>query len=173
VSAVEYLVLSDAVIIVDTGQDVDVITDDGVSRFADRERKALLNTPPESPRHLSLLLEMVEEQRKHRNREDGYWLAGPAPEAASHAITGSIPNESLRAAALMSDGVSAIVDVYEEMTWTDLLRELTTLGPVSVLARLREIEASDAAGTRWPRFKTSDDATVATVDLGSCAVEGR
>ena len=34
-------------------------------------------------------------------------------------------------------------------------------GPRRLIARARELEGSDPAGARWPRYKASDDATAA------------
>jgi serine/threonine protein phosphatase PrpC len=59
---------------------------------------------------------------------------------------------------LMTDGMSALVEDYgmPAERFADLL---LTEGLHGLAARLRAVEAEDAAGTRYPRFKRSDDAT--------------
>jgi len=67
----------------------------------------------------------------------------------------------VRAAALLSDGASRLVDRFALATWEDVLKVLGNLGPGELLRQVREAESSDLNGSRWPRGKTFDDATVA------------
>ena len=60
---------------------------------------------------------------------------------------------------LMSDGFSALIDTYAVLDEAALVRELNEQGLAALAARLRAIEADDAACDRFPRFKASDDAT--------------
>jgi hypothetical protein len=53
------------------------------------------------------------------------------------------------------------VDLYELMTWSDLLATLDSSGPASLVRSVREAEVTDQTTERWPRSKPSDDATVA------------
>lgn len=64
------------------------------------------------------------------------------------------PNEDAAAA-------TALVDVYEAMEWGQALRMLVAEGPAEWLRRVREVELADASKERWPRYKVSDDATIA------------
>lgn len=59
---------------------------------------------------------------------------------------------------LMTDGLAALIDDYG-MTADAFAALLPTQGLHGLVARLRAIEADDAAGTLYPRFKASDDAT--------------
>ena len=65
----------------------------------------------------------------------------------------------LDAVALLSDGASRLVDRFDLMSWPELLAVLRKAGPTELIARTREVEASDPDGMRWPRGKASDDAT--------------
>lgn len=60
---------------------------------------------------------------------------------------------------LMSDGFSCLVSDYAAFTPAGLVAALRARGLACLGTRLREIERADAACTRFPRFKTSDDAT--------------
>ena len=65
---------------------------------------------------------------------------------------------------LGTDGVSCGVDDYGLFDWAqafDLARET---GPQAVLAVVREAEAGDPDGVRWPRPKRHDDQALVLVD---------
>ncbi len=67
----------------------------------------------------------------------------------------------VRAAAILSDGASRLVDRLGFATWKGALKTLDTLGPQELLRQVRGAENSDPLGSRWPRGKAHDDATVA------------
>ena len=110
--------------------------------------------------------ELVAAQRRHRNQPDGYWVAGAKPAAAYQAVTGSQPHDHVSRAALLSDGVSCLVELYAVVGWPELLGIMQQHGPTHVISRVREVEDADPTGTRWPRYKRSDDATAAFCLLG-------
>ena len=67
---------------------------------------------------------------------------------------------------LLSDGVSCLVELYAVVDWPELLGIMQQHGPTHVISRVREVEDADPTGTRWPRYKRSDDATAAFCLLG-------
>jgi hypothetical protein len=154
----EYLVLADAVAVLDNGDEVTAVSDQRVEQVASAERAAAREKQFGAPGHADLMRLLVTEQRQHRNRERGYWVAGTDPEAASHAITGACIN--VRRATLMTDGAAALVSDYKITDWPGLLDILDTTGPAALISQVRQAEESDPAGERWPRYKASDDATV-------------
>jgi len=90
------------------------------------------------------------------------WVSSRAkPAAAYEAVAGSLPRSLITRAALLSDGVSCLVERYGAGDWSWLLTVLQDEGPGGLIARARELEGSDPAGARWPRYKASDDATAA------------
>jgi hypothetical protein len=95
----------------------------------------------------------------------GYWVAAADPQAASQALTGSLPTKSLRRAVLLSDGASRLVDPFRLATWEELLALLDESGPEELLRQVRAAEAVDPEGRQWPRTKRSDDATAVYLDL--------
>jgi hypothetical protein len=97
--------------------------------------------------------------RRARNRPGGYWVAAADPQAASQAVTGSLPATSLQRAVLLSDGASRLVDLFELATWEELLALLDESGPDELVRQVRMAEAADTEGRQWPRTKRSDDAT--------------
>ena len=101
--------------------------------------------------------------RRARNRPGGYWVAAADPQAASQAITGTLPGGSLHRAVLLSDGASRLVDPFKLATWEELLALLEESSPDELLRQVRAAEAIDPESRQWPRTKRSDDATAVYV----------
>ena len=158
---VEYLLLFDSVILLDGPYGLTVLTDRRVDAFAQQEHLATREQPIGSPAHQDRVQELVAAQRRHRNQPGGYWVAGAKPVAAYQAVTGAQPLDQVSRAALLSDGVSSLVDLYAVVDWPELLDNMQQHGPAHVISRVREVEDADPTGTRWPRYKRSDDATAA------------
>jgi hypothetical protein len=157
----EYLVLSDSVLIVENeDRDPLIITDD---RLEDVYPK-LPDTPVAAPG--TELLTHVRQLAAFRNRPGGFWVASTNPDAAHQAFVGSAPLAGISAVALLSDGASRAVDRFHLLTWRDALNILRKDGPEALIDRTRDAERSDPSRTRWPRGKTSDDATAVYWPLG-------
>ncbi|MEU9983734.1 UTRA domain-containing protein [Streptomyces sp. NPDC050856] len=163
----DYLVLSDNVLVLDLGDEgIRTITDKRVEEVAGAEMEAALQGPTGTPEHAARVSALVTVQRHLRNRPGGYWVAATDPAAADEAITGSIDLAQVRQAALLTDGASRLVDSFGALSWEQLLDLLRVEGPAALIARTREVELADPAGERWPRFKRSDDATAAYARIG-------
>jgi hypothetical protein len=157
----DYLVLADSVLVLDLSTELHVVTDDHEAQIGRQFRARMDAWPNGTPEHEEAHREYVESLRGHRNRPGGFWVASTEPEAAARALTGSVPRTKVRAAAVLSDGASRLVDRFGLATWEDVLKTLDTLGPRELLRQVREAEKSDLNGSRWPRGKAHDDATVA------------
>lgn len=164
----EYLVLCDSPLVLDSGGNISVFTDLRLRNTSKKERQEAFAAGKKygfgSRQHLDLVGHLITVQRRYRNQPGGFWVAGSKPEAAQHALTGTIPltgPEQLTRAALMSDGVSAAVDSYRLTDWTGLLDRLDKNGPAAVIREIRAHEAADATANITPRAKIHDDATVA------------
>lgn len=144
---------------------IQVITDDREAKIGRRYRQAMDATAGGTPEHMAAHREYVETMRSHRNKPDGFWVASCDPQAAHEAIDGSVEAYDIRDLAMLSDGASRRVDRFELDTWTDTLDLLGHGGPATLIATVREAEATDIAGHRWPRGKQTDDATAIYVDL--------
>jgi hypothetical protein len=157
----DYLVLADSVLVLDLREGLRAVSDDREARFSRLFRGRMDALPNGTPEHDEAHREYVEQLYAHRNRPGGFWVASSEPDSAQHALTGSVPRAQVRAAALLSDGASRLVDRFGLATWEDALKVLDTLGPGELLRKVREAENSDLTGSRWPRGKAFDDATVA------------
>jgi hypothetical protein len=156
----EYLVLADSVLVLDViGADPVVVTDDREARIGRSHRASMDALPADSPEHGEALRHYVETLRKYRNTEGGFWVAASDPSAAGHALTGSEPRRTLRAAALLSDGASRLADRFRLTDWAGVLKLLGEEGPQELISQVRAAEHADPRGERWPRGKIHDDAT--------------
>ncbi|GAB2717100.1 hypothetical protein GCM10010442_42660 [Kitasatospora kifunensis] len=157
----DYLVLSDSVLLLDGSAGLEVLTDKRVDDVAGSLAADALAVPGGSSEQAARISALVTAQRQVRNRPGGYWVASTDPTAAEQAITGSVPRSAVRRAALLTDGATRLVDTFGELSWTELLDLLQEQGPATLIERTRQLEESDPVGARWPRFKRSDDATAA------------
>jgi hypothetical protein len=131
----EYLVLADSPILLDDGS-LHVIVDDRLDRLLDYSIAGV---------------------SRSRNADGGFWVASTDPAAADHAVTGTV--DSVRRAAVMSDGAARLVERFDELSWPELLDALQSQGPREVISRTRKAEEV-APARRGKRF---DDATAAFV----------
>ncbi|MFJ3580968.1 integrase [Streptomyces sp. NPDC090127] len=157
----EYLVLGDSSLLLghsDGG--VRVVTDRRLDEVGKRLRGPVDQLPTGSPAHSAALAEYRDVLTGLRNRPDGFWIAGPDPEAAAHAFTGVVSVASLASATLLSDGATRLVDRFELADWRETLTLVASSGPDELIRRVREAEDGDPEGRRWPRGKAHDDATV-------------
>jgi protein phosphatase 2C-like protein len=146
---VDYLILADCVVVVETTTGTAALTDTRLAELLRRARHP--DASPELRQHLKDGLHRL------RNHPDGYWVASADPAAAANAVTGSIARDEIRRVALLTDGASCLVDDYSQASWEELLR----LGPEALIAEVRRYEKSDPDRLRWPRGKVHDDATAA------------
>ena len=100
-------------------------------------------------------------QRERMNRTHGYWAAAADPDAAYHAVTGTLPLRgpgALRRAALLSDGASCAVEQFGLFDWAGLLDVTAVEGPEGLIGRVRAAERDHP--DRLRRHKRTDDASV-------------
>ncbi|WP_230195023.1 integrase [Streptomyces coriariae] len=159
--ALEYLVLGDSTLLL-AHQDgkTTAVTDQRLDEVGKRLRGPVDELLTGSPEHAAALAEYRDSLTGLRNRPGGFWIAGPDPQAAEHALTGAFPLASLESVTLLSDGATRLVELFELSTWEQTLDVLGSSGPDELIRRVREVEASDSGGRRWPRGKAQDDATV-------------
>jgi hypothetical protein len=110
--------------------------------------------------HIDLLRD-----RRNRLNSGNYWLFSPDEKAAAHAsrrIMKAPPGAHLL---LASDGFLALATDYGAYSADTLIRAARDKGLAALGTELRAIEAVDAQGVKFPRFKTSDDATALLLKL--------
>lgn len=133
----DYLVLCDSSIVLDTVDGYRHVTDDRTSRLPAYDRASVARL---------------------RNTPDGFWVASTTPEAARHAVSGSVPLDHVRRAAVLTDGASRLVDRFGR-DWSEVFGLAGRYGPRGVLDAVRHAERAE-----WPHSrggKQFDDATLA------------
>ncbi len=156
----EYLLLGDITIVIDSTDGLHVVVDDRVDATARGEREGADRYPIGSPEKQSALLRMKHAELAVRNQPGGYWVAAADPNVVTQALTGQVVLSELKRAAVLTDGAARIVAMFNLLDWPELLDLLSKTGPDEVVRRIRAVEAADPDGHRWPRNKRSDDATI-------------
>ena len=122
--------------------------------------------------HREWLKELQAEQARHRNRLDGYWIAGADPDAARHGLTATRPRDHVASVLLASDGV-ALDRHPNARSWRDIETEVNEEGAEQVLRRIHGTENSDQSGQLRPRAKRHDDKTLVVCHQRACPARGQ
>jgi hypothetical protein len=93
------------------------------------------------------------------NTKNSAWLFSPDVRCADHAHERRLTLGADTLVMLASDGFLALTSDYARYSADELFAAAESKGLASLGKELRDIEASDANGIRYPRFKSSDDAT--------------
>jgi len=129
---------------------------------------ALADSPVVVETHSGELIEVNDDRTSHlpaydrdslmrlRNTDEGFWVASTKPEAADRAVSASVPAADVRRFALVTDGVSRLVERYG-WSWLQILDTLEKQGPESAVQAVRDAEFATAPGTF--RGKAHDDVT--------------
>jgi hypothetical protein len=148
--AVEYLVLSDAALLL-TAPDgtVTPVLDDRLARL---------------PRSALATDALVDADL--RNKEGGFFTAAADPSVAARAVSGTAPRGAVRALAALTDGATRWTEKFHEGDWTALFDMVEKEGARALVDRVRELETADREERAFlRRGKTHDDATVVYVEL--------
>jgi hypothetical protein len=161
----EYLMLSDATLVLDYGDHLEMKTDGRFRALVARIRTVALvpgglsSDEPGVPRN-----QVTTSKYQYLNQQGGYWIAAADPRAAHEAVTGSVaitgPGRPRRAL-LLTDGASSAVDEYGLFGWPTALNVAAEQGPDRFIERVRAAELGDSSGLAVPRFKRHDDASLA------------
>ena len=105
--------------------------------------------------------------RAARNRinSGNNWLFSPDARAAKHVARQTVTVREGARLLLASDGFLALVSDYDAYDIAGLMQAASGKGLAALGEELRAIEKNDAAGTRFFRFKASDDATALLLQL--------
>lgn len=153
---VDYLVLCDTTLVLDTGT-ITAVTDDRFAKLVEQLRPSVAAASV-----LAVNRGYTPGKWDHVNRAGGYWIAAANPDAADNAITGTVSktgHHAIRRAALLTDGASCAVDKLGLMDWAGLLDLVEARGPEELIAQVRDAERAITAAADGT--KPHDDATVA------------
>ena len=109
-------------------------------------------------------MDALRKARNHANT-DGHWAFGPDVRAADHVSGKRIEVPKGTVLLLCSDGFLTLASDYNVYDVDALIEAAQSKGLKGLCDELRAIEANDPDGKKFPRFKTSDDATALLVKL--------
>lgn len=166
---VEYLVLSDAVVLL-SGVDgrVTAVLDDRLDILRVRPdlmtlRRKIDAAPAESAARSAAKHAHAAAWKALRNAEGGFFTAAADPAVACRAVTGGVPRDQVRAAAALTDGATRWAEVFDYGDWADLLAVIRHSGVRALIDQVRRSEHEDSDRIAFPRAKTYDDASAAFV----------
>ncbi|MEU7060403.1 protein phosphatase 2C domain-containing protein [Streptomyces sp. NPDC046197] len=148
--AVEYLVLSDSALLVESSEGlVTPVLDDRLTRL------------PRASLATDALIDATV-----RNKEGGFFTAAADPSVARRAVTGTLPRAEVRSLAALTDGAGRWVEKFGQGDWAQCLGLVRKEGARALVDRVRALEHADRdERIHLGRSKTHDDATVVFVEL--------
>lgn len=111
-----------------------------------------------------IMVNLQDALARHRNRPDGYWVAGADPSAAYHGLSHRYNRTDVDGVVLATDGV-ALERHPSIATWRQLYAEVLAHGAHDLLRELYDAEEDDPGGIQWWRSKRHDDKTLVVVPL--------
>lgn len=145
------------------GERVEIVGEAFDKRAAEARRVSILakakGLAPASGHNRPEFLSALRLARNSVNTERGSWLFGPHAQAADHVRRQKVEAAPGTALLLVSDGFLALCSDYGLYTPDALMSAAEMHGLERLGRELRAAEESDPDGTRFPRFKKSDDAT--------------
>lgn len=144
-------------------QAVEIVGDAFDKRAAEARRVAMLakakGLAPAAGINRPEFLSALRAARNTVNTDKGGWLFGPHPKASDHVRGKQIEVPPGALLLLASDGFLALASDYGLYDADTLVAAAEKQGLEFLGEELRAVEASDPTGEKYPRFKTSDDAT--------------
>ena len=151
------------------GEPIQIVGDALDKRAAEAARVAKLaaagNLAPAAGVSRAEFLPALRAARNRVNTVAGSWAFGPDARCADHAsqlIFDAPPQAKML---LVSDGFLALTSDYGRYDAEELVEAASNKGLRALYNELREIEATDPEGRRYPRFKKSDDATAVLLKI--------
>ncbi len=167
----EYLVLSDAAVLIETGDGrVRTVLDDRLDTMGDRPDLRALRQKAEaaaagSPAREAAVQAHLAARQALRNKEGGFFTAAADPDVSRHAVIGAMPRDQVSAAAALTDGATRWTQLFGMGDWAALFGVLRQSGARDLVKQVRAAEAADHDCVEFRRTKTHDDASIVFVEL--------
>jgi serine/threonine protein phosphatase PrpC len=121
--------------------------------------------PPVGALNRPEALPLFQASRAKVNLPGGTFLFGVEPTASEHVARAKIAATAGTLVLLCTDGFLALASDYGLYDPQSLMAAAAKKGLAALGAELRSLEADDAEGRQFPRFKMSDDATAVLAKL--------
>jgi len=145
------------------GEAAELVGDAFDKRAAEARRAKMLadakGLAPAAGVNLPEFLSALRAARDTLNTDKGSWAFAPDVRAAEHVRKAHVAAPAGTLVLLASDGFLALASDYGAHDADSLVSQAHDKGLEALGQQLRAIENADAEGRRFPRFKTSDDAT--------------
>ena len=159
-SQIEFLSFGDCTALIEQDGKVEIVGEAITKRRAEagRAKRAAKdkNLPSVLGVHRPEIEPLLRAARNHINSGSN-WLFSPDARAAKHVVRQTATIAEGARLLLASDGFLALVSDYDAYDIAGLMQAVSGKGLAALGEELRAIEKSDAAGTRFFRFKASDD----------------
>lgn len=167
-SQIEFLSFGDCTALIEQDGKVEIVGEAITKRRAEAGRAKRATKDKNLPSVLGVHRPEIEPLlRAARNRinSGSNWLFSPDARAAKHVARQTATLAEGARLLLASDGFLALVSDYDAYDIAGLMQAASGKGLAALGEELRAIEKNDAAGTRFFRFKASDDATALLLQL--------
>lgn len=159
----EYFILGDCTLIINTLNKDIIIKDERVCKF-DEEVFVRMNKLNKIDKltlldKKNILLPLIVENRLKKNSEEGYWILEFNKDAIEKSIHGYIDIEHEAKIMMSSDGFSCAWDRYDIFDENEMIKIGQNNGIEYIKDKIRELEREDKDGMIFPRFKVSDDSS--------------
>lgn len=153
------------------GESAELLGEALLKKDAERDAAAKLsaarNVAPAASSNLTEFLPFLRAARNSLNTEDGGWAFAPDPQAAEHVSRVKFAAPLGTVMLLATDGFLALMSDYQRHDADTLIAAALSKGLQILGDEIRDIEKADSDGRRYPRFKTSDDATALLLRVAS------
>ena len=110
--------------------------------------------------------ECITNGRLRKNTSGNYFVLAEKPEAISHSVQISFPENLVSKILIMSDGFSQVYDLFEIFTTKELCNKIkTNQDAQQVYDELYACQEKDPECNEFVRFKKRDDSTIVVLDF--------
>jgi hypothetical protein len=152
-----------AALVLHPGQAIDIVGEAFDKRAGEARSAKLLadakGLAPAAGLSRAEYLPHIRAGRNRTNSDGGGWQFSPDVRAAEHVSAKTVHAEAGALVLLCTDGFLALASDYGAYDAKGLIEAARGKGLAELGRELRALEAEDALGLRFPRLKTSDDAT--------------
>jgi hypothetical protein len=157
----EYLILGDCTLVFEYDSQLTIVKDNTVTKL-DNQVVQMLKAKKQSgtldDSELSVYRStLLQKNRALMNTSEGYWSCTWDKKGVKHSITQRLEFDGDLKILACTDGFSSLVDLYNQISWSDLLQNRLSIH--QALLKIRDIEAKDVTKEKYERLKVSDDAS--------------
>jgi len=166
---IEYFLLGDCTLFVDSKESVKVLKEDTIGKFDKKvfdyieKIKGSINMTLIEKK--VKVMPIIIENRLKKNTVGGYWALEFSKDAVNNCVNGFIEIKDKIKIMMASDGFSCGYDKYSIFDKEDMIKVANIKGIDYIYRKVREVEKSDEMAIKFPRFKIYDDSSCIYLDV--------